>query len=825
MIAHRIKHTLFLAATTVIVALAVLATGTTVAGATPIASKFVLSSHFGWEVDQTTGGDICTVASKDVCRPGKESSRAGGFSYPTGVAVDNDPESPDYGDMYVTDANDRAQELTATGAFVRMFGGDVNETTGGDICSEQEIASSGVKCKTGVNGTAAGEFGSAKGVAVDPDSGDVYVLDESNNSRVQEFTASGEFVLMIGGEVNETKDLAAGASEAEKDLCTAASHDVCKAGVKAARGSAPHSAFDPNSPTGNTLAMGGPEDLLYVADEHRVQEFTAAGEWHGEISLASISSESGWDVQALAVSETGDVYLDYTSISEGGGPTIVYEFNPAGAQIAEIAVTPSEVNPSRREFRIMTLALDPYGRLGVVTREWFYNDNFEKITYTRGVLYSSSGVKISEFAPPSGTMSEFPFSLAFSASDELYVTEENFQDVEAYAPALFPETVTCPAEDVGATSATLCGEINPNGLSTRGFFDYGPPTGAQTPVVFEGDGIAFEQVRWPLTGLVPNETYGFKVLAEAEVAGEQVPGVGGEVRFHTATPPPEVPAEAQGQVQPYASFVRSQAVVLNARVNPEHATTRYHFEYGQCPGGLVGCASVQSTPDEESSLYGTIGFTQEVSGLQPQSAYRYRLVANNEHEEAGKTQGGQTGGQEGVFTTAAAPEPRALTGAVSGVGTSSAMVSGTVNPDGQAATYSFELGVYNSAGTQYGVVFSGAAGAGTVPVGEALMLTGLQPGTTYTYRVEISSGYGAETGQAVLFTTAGLPEVLVSPVALPLLAVPAIAFPTEAKASTTTKKATPKCKKGKKLSHNRCVKVKAKKKVRKSTSHKTGKKN
>src|ERR1700728_3569255 len=86
------------------------------------------------------------------------------------------------------------------------------------------------------------------------------------------------------------------------------------------------------------------------------------------------------------------------------------------------------------------------------------------------------------------------------------------------------ETVTCTAEEVAATSARLCGEINANGLPSRGFFEYGPPAGSRTSVAFEGGGTTFEPVRWPLTGLEPNETYGYRVLAEAEVAGEEAKG-------------------------------------------------------------------------------------------------------------------------------------------------------------------------------------------------------------------------------------------------------------------------------------------------------------
>ena len=106
-----------------------------VAQAAPAPTKFVFSSYWGWGVNQTTGGDICTVASKNKCSEengqvkAQESTEPGGFNYPKSVAVDNDPTSPEYNDVYVSDENNhRVQILSPTGAFVSMFGWGVNKT-------------------------------------------------------------------------------------------------------------------------------------------------------------------------------------------------------------------------------------------------------------------------------------------------------------------------------------------------------------------------------------------------------------------------------------------------------------------------------------------------------------------------------------------------------------------------------------------------------------------------------------------------------------------------------------------------------------------------
>src|SRR6202035_5778414 len=84
-------------------------------GAAPV--KLVMSRHIGWEVDKTTGGKICVVASGHECLSRKLSSESGGFGYPSSVATDMRT-----GNLYVADlANYRVQEFTANGVFIAMF--------------------------------------------------------------------------------------------------------------------------------------------------------------------------------------------------------------------------------------------------------------------------------------------------------------------------------------------------------------------------------------------------------------------------------------------------------------------------------------------------------------------------------------------------------------------------------------------------------------------------------------------------------------------------------------------------------------------------------
>ncbi|HEV3320503.1 MAG TPA: hypothetical protein VG053_12370 [Solirubrobacteraceae bacterium] len=706
--------------------------------------------------------------------------------------------------MYVADlVNNRVQEFTPTGRFVLMFGWNVNKTeieasapqAERDICT----AVSKDECQAGEEGTGlAGQMALPQDIAIDPVTGDVYVAElgrTSNHNRIEEYTPEGKFVLMVGGNVNKTKVEAAG-TEAERNLCTAESKDECQAGEFA-----PH-ALSSQLPTGvgDLMAVGGPEGLLYIGNGQDVREFKTDGEYKRELSLASISTEKSAEAQALALAGNGDIYV----VVGPNGSQVVHELNPNGEQIG-VFTTPGAV---------WALALDPLGRLAV--HEGLSN---------HGVLYSATGEALGTFAPPGGMISADSF--AFNGEDELFVADPSHQDVEMYAPAPVLEPMTDPAACVmGAgieTSATFnctfTGAVNPKSVAdTRVWFQYGvsealgSSTAAQ-PVAAVGTVLPVEAI---VDGLRPNQTYYERLVGEDEnTGGEAV--TGGTLSFTTPAVPPAI-------VDPPGAFdVTFSSAVFSGVLNPENAKTVYRYQYGVSRQGscetLGHCAQALESPALESSAYGAQGVTLSVAELAPASTYLVRLVAVNEHGE-------ETDGPETSFQTPAAPSPTAITGAAGGVGATTATLTGVVNPDGADASYSFQVGIYNGASTVYGTIVTGLAGEGTQPQAQEFTLTGLQPGVTYAYRIALSSAYAAGGriyGEPVLFTTTGLPSVLLAPTPLAMLAIPNIAFPSGA-APVTPKQATKKSPAAKKKRTKRRTKPKkgkraARKSSRRSRAH------
>jgi hypothetical protein len=406
------------------------------------AMGLVPSSRIGWNADRTTGGNDCAAVANNECQSSEPTSMAGGFNYPDSVAVDART-----GNIYVAEiSNYRVQEFTAAGVFVSMFGWDVNKTrdkqgagaqSGKNVCT----AVSSDVCQRGVAGVRAGQLDSPESVTVDQRTGDVYVLQiEADDFHVDKFARDGKFMWRVGKDVDQTTG---------ENLCVAGgvkrAADRCVAGMPNGSGSVEHSAFKFTNQSGDLLAVGGPEHLLYVGDEHRVQVFGTDGIWKREILLTSLSAESQSSVVALALTATGELYLVYRAgAAESYLPSeranIVHRFDPNGGQIAEYKVTARD--PGALD-SIDGMALDRAGQLAVI--------GVESGTSTRfGLLLSAStGSPLAGFTPPIDND-----GIAFDGGGDLYIATAVDQEVAVYAPAMATGTLAgpIPCEALGSRS-------------------------------------------------------------------------------------------------------------------------------------------------------------------------------------------------------------------------------------------------------------------------------------------------------------------------------------------------------------------------------------
>ena len=129
---------------------------------------------YGWGVaDGMSQFETCT----STCRAGIGGGAAGQFTGPWGVAIDPS------GDVYVADdGNERIDEFSAAGAFIRAYGwGVVDGMSRFETCTST--------CQSGNLGGGAGQLYGPTGVATNS-SGDVYAAD-FDNYRIDEFSPAG----------------------------------------------------------------------------------------------------------------------------------------------------------------------------------------------------------------------------------------------------------------------------------------------------------------------------------------------------------------------------------------------------------------------------------------------------------------------------------------------------------------------------------------------------------------------------------------------------------------------------------------------------------
>jgi hypothetical protein len=215
----------------------------------------------------------------------------------------------------------------------------------------------------------------------------------------------------------------------------------------------------------------------------------------------------------------------------------------------------------------------------------------------------------------------------------------------AAAPEAPEVTVESP---VHAETANLRGILNPNAKapSEAGTYEFlykaskteceGGGKAPESPGLSLG--LEREEVTEGLSGLFPNTEYTVCLRAE-NTKGEAV--VSPPVTFRTSAAAPAVAGEA-------SSNVGSTTATVSAQIDPGGTPTTYHVEYG------TSVAYGSSTPEASLPASTTpVGALGQLTGLQPQTLYHFRFVAQN---ALGGTQGADVS-----FTTVQAGGAGALT--------------------------------------------------------------------------------------------------------------------------------------------------------------------
>jgi DNA-binding beta-propeller fold protein YncE len=272
-------------------------------------------------------------------------------------------------------------------------------------------------------------------------------------------------------------------------------------------------------------------------------------------------------------------------------------------------------------------------------------------------------------------------------------------------------------------------------------------------IVGDARGILFGSTRFAILDPVSGTA-----IRSVAVSAEQLTGVvvdAGSKRLYAAVTDPCAghcgPIDVQvfnSQTHPNlvlnaASAITKTSVHLSGTVDPDGLAANYRFEVSKDNG-----TTWVKTPEPDASAgsgNAPVAVEADVNSLEPNTAYLARLVASNAE----------------VTDDATAPQPfstevsapAVVTGVTTDLSATGATLRGAVNPFGLQTSYHFEYGTTSSYGSRAPTGNDLVAGKGRTAQSVSQGISGLQPGTTYHYRLVAENSAGEAAGDDETFTT------------------------------------------------------------------------
>ncbi len=606
---------------------------------------------------------------------------------------------------------------------------------------------------------ASGEFGEVAGVAVDnsssASSGDLYVVDSEDAS-----TGLGAVDVFKPKSTGSEEDqegslvrvLSAGKMEAPSGVAVSRSSgrvlvaDGVKGAVYAfdATGSLEEKLTGKGSPygsfkgkeeeEGNVAAVAVDEGTgdFYVAEaeRHAVSQYSPAGIWEGWVMTTP--SESLGEPRGVGLTASGNLYVADAGLAlvDVFGPGVVVpdvETGKDSKTTRTTAVVGGTINgdgkPAKYRFQ--------YGEgeaLGFETSSQAAGPGEEKVSATleglhAGRTYHFRLLGENENGSNYGVLHEFTTPPA----------------VEGVSSGL--------VANLKPSSATLTGKLTPGGFDAHYYFEWGLTMGygnssPNPPGADAGAGMSPVEATTGLSGLSPNALYHYRIVTENSFGVTY-----GADQHFTTSGPPRITSEP-------TTGIGHEEATIHAKVNPDQIATTYHFEYGETAAYgsevPVGGASLGSGSE-------AVPVSANLSGLKLGVTYHFRVVAENEADS--------TIGPDQKFTTIP-PAPVDATYATN-ITPSGATLHTQINPLGNDTTFYFQYGTQscqaNPGACTNAPSPSQDIGGGETDVEGKVQLSGLEPSTTYHYRVLATNSLGTTEGAERTFTTQEPEAVAVLP--------------------------------------------------------------
>ncbi len=599
-------------------------------------------------------------------------------------------------------------------------------------------------------GLPAGEFDEITGVAVDnsksASAGDVYVVDAEDpelsvgvadvfkpKGPGPEEDSEGDLVRVLSAsKMEEPNGIAVDGASGKVYIADSAKGGVYQFSASGAsegkltgKGSPNGTFFGPEEETGNVSAVAidpTTGDLLVAeAERHLVSEFNPAGEWVGWITNTPAGALG--ETFGVAVASTGSVYVADTSLAR------VDVFGP-GVVVADV-VTNKASKPTRTT-AILNGTLNGEGKAGHYFFQYGTSEALGSTTASTAFAGGEEKVALTLSELHAGTT----YFFRIAAENENGTNYGVIREFET--PTAVEGLSTGSVANLQPDSATLTGSLAPNGFDAHYYFEWGLTAkyehqSPEAPGTDAGESAGAVAAKADLSALSPNTTYHYRIVASNSLGQS----FGADKAFITSGPPriTNEPTTAIGH----------EEATINAKLNPGELETKYHFEYGESAayGSEVPLGGASIAPGTAA-----VAISAPLSSLKLGVTYHFRVVASNS--------AGTTTGSDQKFTTIA-PAPIDATYATE-VGPTKATLHTLINPLGNETTYFFQYGTESckdnpAVCTSTPLPPGEDIGAGTEDVARSLALTGLQPASTYHFRVIAKNVLGTTEGPEWTFTT------------------------------------------------------------------------
>ncbi|MEX2448587.1 MAG: hypothetical protein WD404_07570 [Solirubrobacterales bacterium] len=483
--------------------------------------------------------------------------------------------------------------------------------------SNYEVCTVAAECQAGLPGQTAGAFDSSLDGATNVSpyplfqfgsldvskdgaagAGKVFAADPGNR-RVMEFDLDGAFARAFGYGVDS------GASQFE--ICTAASE--CRRG-NTLSANLPNGAFSKDNPSHVAIDGGG---VLYAS----------SGSGAGGVVMRFDTTVEGDDETVAAAMLLPDPYLSSGSptaakpLLSGGSGSGGLEVDPVGGNLLHLIGGSSDT---------IVQELDTAANPPLEVDRHMEGSGSSQTVNGLGLLHGAGADKL------------FVSSDSGTIDDRVLVLDDD-------GAGPLELTISAPT-DVGPFAATFHGTVDVNGptpFAASHRFQYSGDGGTTWTDLPASDGPFDDSDPHPVSdtvsGLDPNTSYLVRLTASRAFNG----GFAETTAALAFDTPPATPT-----VQTLATSLRTDvAATLTGRLNPNGSETEWRFEWG------TDESYGNATPVEQATGATARPVLAEIDGLEPDTTYHYRLIADNGEEvEPGDT---VVEGEDASFTTRATP--------------------------------------------------------------------------------------------------------------------------------------------------------------------------